>query len=97
MNIEKIIKVGADTLGVQMNLNQSVNINISGMTANTPYTILRSEDGITWSSIGTGGVSNGIVTFPTNTFSYFALVSATPVTPTVVPPIVTPPAPSGGG
>lgn len=66
------------------------------MTSTLPYSILRSEDGITWTSIGTGGVSNGMVTFPTNTFSYFALVSATPVTPTVVPPVVTPPAPSGG-
>ncbi|MFA6091264.1 MAG: hypothetical protein WC774_05845, partial [Candidatus Gracilibacteria bacterium] len=99
MNIEKIIKLGADTLGVQMNLNQPVTLNISGMLSNTPYSILRSEDGINWTSLGTGTVNNGILRFPTNTFSYFALVSAVPlpVIPPITSPVVTPPIPSGGG
>jgi hypothetical protein len=98
MNIEKIIKLGADTLGVQMNLNQPVTLNISGMLSNTPYSILRSEDGINWTSLGTGTVNNGILRFPTNTFSYFALVSAVPlpVIPPITSPVVTPPIPSGG-
>lgn len=95
LNIEKIIKVGADTLGVQMNLNQSVTLNVSGMVSTLPYTILRSEDGVVWSSISTASASGGILQFPTSTFSYFALVPATPVV--IIPPIITPPPSSGGG
>jgi len=53
MNIEKVIKVGADTLGVQMNLNQDVTLSVSGMVSSRPYTILRSEDGMIWTAIGT--------------------------------------------
>lgn len=98
MNIEKIIKVGADTLGIQMNLNKSVILNISGITSNIPYTILRSENGINWTSIGIGTVNNGILRFSTNTFSYFALVSAVPllIRPPIIPPVVVPPIQSSG-
>lgn len=94
LNIEKIIKVGADTLGVRLNLNQNVTLGVSGMASSLPYTILRSEDGMVWSSIGTGTAIGGTLQFPTNTFSYFALVPATPV---IIPPVVTPPPSSGGG
>lgn len=87
MGVEKIIKVGADTLGIRMRLNQPVTINVSGMTSTLPYAILRSEDGMVWSSIGTSTATGGNISFPTDTFSYFALVSSAPATP----PIITPP------
>jgi hypothetical protein len=58
MNIEKIVKVGADTLGIQMNLNKDVVLSISGMTSSLPYTILQSEDGLAWKSIGTSSANN---------------------------------------
>lgn len=90
LNIERIIKVGADTIGVQMNLNQPVTLSISGVTSTLPYSVLRSEDGLLWTSIGTGAVTEGVLRFPTSSFSYFALVPATPAP-------VTPPVSSGGG
>lgn len=78
-----------------MNLNQNVTLSVSGMVSTLPYTILRSEDGLTWTSIGTGSTNAGVLSFPTNRFSYFALVSTTPVV--VVPPVVPPSGGGGGG
>ena len=65
------------------------------MASALPYTILRSEDGIVWTPIGTGSANAGVLQFPTNSFSYFALVSTAPVV--VVPPVVVTPPSSGGG
>lgn len=64
------------------------------MMSSLPYAILRSEDGVTWVPIGTGSAINGILKFPTNTFSYFALVSAAPII--IVPPVIVQPPNTGG-
>lgn len=100
MNVEKIVKVGADTLGVQMNLNQDITIGVPGLTSTRPYTVLRSEDGMNWMPIGTGSAISGTLSFRTSTLSYFAFVSSAPpaiVPPVVTPPVVTPPSSGGGG
>lgn len=81
-----------------MNLNQPVTLSITGMTSNNAYTILRSEDGLSWVPVGTGSINAGTLTFSTSTFSYFALVSGDPVIVTPPTPPVTPsPLPSSGG
>lgn len=46
--IDRIGRVGADTLGVGIDLSQDVTLTFTGLTANTDYLILTSEDGISW-------------------------------------------------
>lgn len=84
MNIEKIIKIGADTLGVGMELNKPITVTVPA-TANKEYRVITSEDGLNWSNVGSGalvpsGVS-GKASFRTQKFSYFALVVPAPVIP----------------
>lgn len=84
MNIEQIAKVGADTLGVGMSLNQPVTLSIPA-TPNKVYRVITSEDGLNWSTVGANSDvssgTNGKVSFNTQNFSYFALVLPTPIVP----------------
>ncbi len=75
MNIEKIARVGADTLGVGMRLSQNVTLSFPVNTV-TPYRILSSEDGLNWSELAPSVTPvNGRVSFSTPHFSLFAAVS----------------------
>lgn len=74
--VEKIVRIGADRLGVGMTLNQPVEIEIAGMQSGKNYMIISSEDGIRWSQheVPTQVANmSGSVVFPTTHFSYFAL------------------------
>ncbi len=75
--VEKIVRIGADRLGVGMTLNQPVEIEIAGMQSGKNYMIISSEDGINWSQHAVPmqlANMSGSVIFPTTHFSYFALV-----------------------
>lgn len=53
MNIEKMVKIGADTLGVGMELNRPITVSVPA-TANQQYRVITSEDGLNWSLVGSG-------------------------------------------
>ncbi len=81
--VARVAKIGSDTPGVGMRLSQPVRVSLDGATANASYRVYRSEDGITWENITpadriTADMS-GKVSFSTDRFSYFAIVSVTPV------------------
>lgn len=81
MNVAKIVKVGADTLGVGMELDQSVVLSFTGVAPSSEFRILRSEDGISWiDQSGSTIFSNasGRLAFATDKFSFFAAVSVVP-------------------
>lgn len=81
MNVAKIVKIGADTLGVGMELDRSVVVSFSGMAPSSEFRILRSEDGINWvdqSNSTTFSNASGRLAFATDKFSYFAAVSVVP-------------------
>ncbi len=84
INVSKIVKIGADVLGVRMDLNRPVRISISA-NPQTEYRVLASEDGLSWSVVGSGGTyvsdGSGSVAFETDHFSYFAL-TLPPAAPT---------------
>lgn len=95
--IARMIKIGADVLGVGMRLNKSVSIEVGGLTASTRYDLVSSEDGIAWTRHGSGSITadlSGKARFDTDHFTYFAFVTPV-VVPVVVTPVVTPPV-SGG-
>jgi hypothetical protein len=81
--VSRVAKIGADVPGVGMRLSQSVAVTMSGAAPGASYRVYRSEDGRTWDNITSGdriaADAMGRVTFATDRFSYFALVSATPV------------------
>ncbi len=84
MGIAKIVKVGADALGVGMELDRSVTLSFSGVSPSSEYRILRSEDGLSWiDQTGSTVFSDaaGRLSFDTSNFSYFAAVSAVPPPP----------------
>ncbi len=79
LNVEKILKVWADTLWVWMQLNQDVMISFPANNQAGIYKIITSEDWITWSELSrkdeiTLTWSN--INFYTNKFSYFALLDS---------------------
>lgn len=81
MNVAKIVKVGADTLGVGMELDRSVVLSFAGVAPSAEFRILRSEDGINWIDQSANNVfsdANGRLAFLTDSFSYFAAVSIAP-------------------
>lgn len=81
MNVAKIVKVGADVLGVGMELDRNVTLSFSGLAPSSEFRILRSEDGISWIDQSVSHVfsdSSGRISFPTSRFSYFAAVSVAP-------------------
>lgn len=81
MNVAKIVKVGADTLGVGMELDRSVVLSFAGVAPSSEFRILRSEDGINWVNQSVSNVfsdANGRLAFLTDSFSYFAAVSIAP-------------------
>ncbi len=81
MNVAKIVKIGADTLGVGMELDRSVVVSFSGMAPSSEFRILRSEDGINWvdqMNSTTFSNASGRLAFATDKFSYFAAVSVVP-------------------
>lgn len=53
MNVEKMVKIGADTLGVGMELNRPITVSVPA-TANQRYRVITSEDGLNWSLVGSG-------------------------------------------
>lgn len=84
MGVEKILKIGADTLGVGMELDRSVTLSFTGVSPSSEYRILRSEDGIFWVDQVFPNVfsdASGKLSFSTSRFSYFAAVPVVPVPP----------------
>jgi hypothetical protein len=81
MSIEKMVKIGADTLGVGMELNRPITVSVP-VTANKQYRVITSEDGLNWSLVGSGSKlssgAEGKLAFRTQRFSYFGLVVAPP-------------------
>lgn len=70
------IRIGADVIGIGMQLSQPVQITITGATANTDYYVFTSEDGIAWkrqSPTSYTSDANGDVIFDTDHFSLFTL------------------------
>ncbi|MDQ1343807.1 MAG: hypothetical protein QG650_527 [Patescibacteria group bacterium] len=81
MNVAKIIKVGADVLGIGMELDRSVTLSFAGLAPSSEFRILRSEDGVAWVDQRPSSVfsdATGRIAFDTDAFSYFAAVSVTP-------------------
>lgn len=81
LNVAKIVKVGADTLGVGMELDRSVVLSFTGVAPSSEFRVLRSEDGIRWVDQSAGNVfsdANGRLAFLADSFSYFAAVSIAP-------------------
>jgi uncharacterized protein (DUF1800 family) len=79
--VEKVIRVGSDTLGVGMNLSRPVTLTLTGVTPSKGYLLLTSEDGINWSRHSTPAVTtdgSGMVSFTTDHFSLFALAVEPP-------------------
>lgn len=79
LQVEKIVRVGADVLGVGMSLSQAVKIQVP-VSGNKQYTVYTSEDGFSWSPQENGNSltsQGGKLSFQTNHFSYFALVDLT--------------------
>lgn len=78
--MQKLVKVGADMLGVGMRLNQGVTLEVSGLPVSQTLDVVSSEDGIAWAKVGSGTVSTdtaGTARFGTDHFSYFAFLSQT--------------------
>lgn len=76
--INKLIKVGADTLWVGMKLNKSVDINIPWISPSKNYVILYSEDGDSWEKLANANIKkvSGWLTFTTDHFTYFAVAES---------------------
>lgn len=49
--IARIIKFGADTLGIGMKLSRSMQIEFTGVPTTEKYRVITSEDGINWSDL----------------------------------------------
>lgn len=80
--IERIVRMGSDTLGVGMTLTRPVTVSIEKMTPHGSYTILTSIDGLDWHRQSTDVVSasaSGVLEFPTDHFSFFALAPVSDV------------------
>lgn len=80
LNVEKLLKVWADTLWVWMQLNQDVKIEIPVSNTTWTYKIVTSEDGLNWTELARKNetvLSGSTLGFYTNKFSYFALVEWT--------------------
>ncbi|MDD4151956.1 MAG: hypothetical protein PHR68_05045, partial [Candidatus Gracilibacteria bacterium] len=89
LNVGKLIKIGTDTVGVGLKLDNFIEIGVDSLKANTDYKIISSEDLQNWTymtGMTTDATGKGI--FETNHFTYFAIVENTPI---VIPPIVVPP------
>lgn len=91
--VTRLVKVGADKLGVGMILNQSVQVEFRNITDTGSYRVLSSEDGVNWSDVEGSGQeyqrdASGSIIVSTNHFSYFALVASTTL-PTVPAPSCT--------
>lgn len=70
------IRIGADVIGVGMQLSNPVEVTITGATANTDYYVFTSEDGIAWkrqSPTPYTSDASGNVVFDTDHFSLFTL------------------------
>lgn len=70
------VRIGADVLGIGMQLSQPVEVTITGATANTLYYVFTSEDGVAWkrqSPTPYTSDANGNVVFDTDHFSLFTL------------------------
>ncbi len=46
--INRLIRIGSDTLGIDMRLNKSVSLSLTGFIPNTGYLIMSSADGYDW-------------------------------------------------
>lgn len=72
LNIENILKVGADSLWVGMQLSQKVWIQLPILDGAGEYKVIKSEDGFLWQEIPVVKKQNNI-SFSTTDFTYFAL------------------------
>ncbi|MDD5213258.1 MAG: DUF1800 family protein [Candidatus Gracilibacteria bacterium] len=99
LTVDKLIKIGADTIGVGLKLDRNINVEVSGLKTSTNYRVVSSEDLQNWTYMtGITSDSTGKANFSTNHFTYFALIDTTPVVVPVIPPVVVnPPVSSGGG
>lgn len=99
LNVEKVIKIWADALGIWLKLDRDINVEVNWLKANTNYKLVSSEDLQNWAyMIWITSDNTWKLVFSTNHFTYFALVDNTPVVIPVIPPIVVnPPVSSGWG
>ncbi len=75
--VEKIVKIGWDKLGLQMNLNKAVQVEVDIPNTSKNYIVLESEDGINWSKNTSDIIkTTNSVQFTTDHFSFFALVES---------------------
>ncbi len=73
-----------------MVLSQPVIIEYNNLIPGEKYRVITTEDGYTWTDVGTPYTeysvnASGTLTFSTNRFSYFALLSATAIPPAIPP------------
>ncbi|MCH2188598.1 hypothetical protein MK079_02095, partial [Candidatus Gracilibacteria bacterium] len=103
-SIPKMVKIGGDQLGLRMNLNQPVDIELDIPDTTKEYIVIQSEDGVNWTR-NTSALTktSNSVRFSTDHFSFFAVVEVdddgNPVDTTVTPSSEpqTPTVSSGGG
>jgi hypothetical protein len=57
--IDRLIRIGSDTLGIDIILNQPVTLTMSGFVPNTGYLVMSSSDGYGWrNEFGTTVMTN---------------------------------------
>ena len=74
----KAFHMGADTLGVGMDLNRAITVQVANLTPNQSYKIATSDNGTTWTDLTGSGVTadtDGTVSFRTGHLGYFAVIS----------------------
>lgn len=79
LQVEKIVKIWADTLWIWLKLDRNVDLEVSSLKSNTKYKVLYSEDAKTWnymSWITTDSTWKANVS--TNHFTYFAFTEDVP-------------------
>lgn len=95
LNVEKLIKIWADTMWIGLKLDRNIDVEISDLKSNTQYRLVYSTDTLNWnymSDITTD--SYGRAKFSTDHFTYFAFIDNTapiipiePEPPVVINPI----------
>jgi hypothetical protein len=74
------VKVGPDTRGIGMRLNQSIGIEFRNLLPNEQYRVLTSVDGVSWNDVdGANPIyradQTGIIVANTTDLGYFAVFS----------------------
>lgn len=54
--VNRLIRVGSDTLGIDILLNNSVSMTLTGFTPSTGYIVMSSTDGYGWRNEFSGSI-----------------------------------------